>query len=916
MATDSDDAFLDAVSAKYGAKPSTRAQAVVDADPELDAIVAKYAPKPKKPVPAWITQTLAEPDPDEPTATGPARILPEGRYNVRTRSWEPSKPVRAQFTDQGEMTASQLGRIGEDELSRGRAALAAGTLRGLTADFGDEAAGAVAAAKAAVQGESPVKAYRAERDEVRKATRDAEGWDPKAATIGQVAGTAVSAASGIGAPKGAQLLTVGNMGRAAGLGALVATGASEADLTKGELGDAAWDAAKGAGVGAGANFALGSLGAAAGKVKDFVRNAPERIIKKADDALIDAATLGSPASQRDALMGDLGLGRENALAFIKANPQIEKALREGRKADAALMVQSAREGLGAEDAAAMAALDQGGPRVDVTPIVDRLEAKAKKLAGSPSIENQAEAAALQKRIDLVKEQWLPDQPVAFSTAKRQVDAAPLVKKLEAQRDALAGNPAVEAQAEVAKLQKRIDLVKEKWIPEPKPPALKGNELLGKLVEGADVGDKQRAGLNAKEYLRVAKKYKLDKAAHDDAATFAASEAALEEMGKERGKLYGQLGEAAEIPLGNVAAKLSAWRDELQGSMSGRKDASKVDELITSLWEAHGSNGRTTMPAEVLRSEISKMQKGAFAGSYLDPSKASDMGREATARLRSALDEHIAMVDRSMPPDSEIGKKIADLNKRYAPMIAFRDAAEKRAAAAALKPVPAPDVRTGRAPLADAIALANASEDPAVKAAIIEELSKQLGQPLVDPNRGKALPSAIRAMANSTKDPDLRREITGTLYDQVGPEVARRMATLDDRADIMDRLEAPLSHIAAREASPPTTLRSGVRSISQSIRDTGTAGALAVGATTSAAGAPQVGVPIMIGAVAAKYGKATAEAAERAAATMEYAFRKGAQRKDLATIAKLAKLPPALATELVESVAPQTAARAVTKGKDE
>jgi len=42
--------------------------------------------------------------------------------------------------------------------------------------------------------------------------------------------------------------------------------------------------------------------------------------------------------------------------------------------------------------------------------------------------------------------------------------------------------------EANKTQKLIDLVKERWIPEPPLPEPKGPELLAKLAEKADTGD--------------------------------------------------------------------------------------------------------------------------------------------------------------------------------------------------------------------------------------------------------------------------------------------------------------------------------------------------------------------------------------------------------------------------------------------
>jgi hypothetical protein len=764
----------------------------------------------------------ATPLPDLPSAghldlKGGAGYVPEHR-------------VRAVFTDEPgssyttEELAAELAKTSADEVrerkprtfsqsiqdfatgkmtEKQRMAAIGGALQGATLGLGDEAAAGIGA----LAGKG---SYRQLRDENREADKTASSWDRTLYGLGKLAGNAVTG-SVLGPVAGKPLLSGANTIAAAELGGVQGLGESDADLTRGEVGKSIRDTILGAGAGVAANTVLGGGAKLSEGLKRYVAGLPEGLAKKADETLIDAATLGAPASQRDALMGPLGQDRGDVLKLIRSNPEVEAALEAGDRPRAALLIRQAQE---------------------------------------------QHAAAESDTIGKIQ------------TAKGNIDVLPVLEKLESQRAELAANPSLESQAAAAKKQKLIDSIREKWMPEPPMPEPKGNELLGKLMDGADPGDKQRAGMKAADFLRVAKEAKLAKVVNDPEKTLATVEKSLDKMGKERTKLYDQLGEAADVPIGNVTAKLAEWRDELAKSASGLEDVPKVDNLIGRVWQAHGRDGRAGMPAEELRAEITKIQNKAFSGSYLDPNKSAEMGREAAGRMRQALDEHIAMIDRSMPPDSEVGRKLAALNQKYSPMLAFRDAAEKRASAARLKPVPPPETRTGTAGVSEA-----------------------------------------RGLANATEDAEAKRALTGGLYQQVGPEASHQLAALDRQQELLQRLREPLEHKAAREASPSTTLRSATHKLGDIIGGTGATGVGAAGLTLAAAGHHVAGPSLVASALAMKYGPTLGAKAERAVAAMVQAQRMGANPGHLMTIAKIAGVPISVAKDLVAKVAPRAAVSA-------
>lgn len=775
------------------------------------------------------------------------------------KGYVPKKRARAVFTDIAPsgstgLTAEDLSGAKEgNEKEKSQLAFIGGALQGATLGHGDELA--------AIWSDKP---YAEALKDNRDAFKTAHDYDPTSNLIGHVAGgTAMMPFLGPLAAKGESLLTVPNTLRAAAMGGIEGLGESEADLAGGDVRGAATDALKGAGYGAVSNAALGAGGAALKGARNWAAKLPEKLANRADDALLDAATTGTGASGKEALQGEVGKDRQQILDLIKSKPGLERSILAGKRAEASEIVRSEASQNAEKQASELARIDSSGLKIDVDPFIAKQEARAAELEATGSVEAKKVAAGIRARANLLKETYAPEEPLAFA-ADKEVRVAPVLKKLEEQRDALLANPALKSQQSAAAKQKQIDAIREKWMPEAKPPELKGPALLGKLTDGMPASEKQFTNDRAKRFLDVAKEYNLGEIAHDDSKVLAETKRGLDKASEEREKLYGQLGAAAEVPIASISAELSAWRDELAQSMSSAGDAVKVDGFIKDLWAANGRGGtRFHMPAEELRQEITKIQDSAFSGSYLDPNKSRAMGREAASRLRKVFDDHVAKIDSSLPPDSVVGKKLADLNRRYSALIAFHDAAEKRVSTSLLKEAPLAETRTGFASAKDATAMANAIEDQEAKKAVAEVLGQQLGGPVTSPGRGKISASAAHAMISPTEDADVKRALTGEFYNQLGTENAHAVEALRNRGELLDRLRTPVEHMGTRVTAP----------------------AAYNGVTASAL----------------KYGKGAAKSILAGAEEMVVAAQSGASPKVLRAIARKAKLPTGLAEELIRNV---------------
>lgn len=261
----------------------------------------------------------------------------------------------------------------------GVAARAAG--QGLAFGFGDEA---VAAAKAPFSD----KSYTELRDENRAALeRDREAF-PKTAIGSEIAGAVIPsvAATLLSGPAGGGA-SVANAGRLASVaksvfnpatakalaagGAAYGLGSSEADLTKGEVGGAAWDATKGAGT------AL-ALGRGLPAVAEPIMKAGGKVLRGAGEALSGPAELmaSKAAGLTKAFKNKFKITPEQARATGRV------ALDEGvvgpmSDADDMLqVVQELNERIGPEIGKMLKDAEKRGIVPDFKGMIERLEAEA------------------------------------------------------------------------------------------------------------------------------------------------------------------------------------------------------------------------------------------------------------------------------------------------------------------------------------------------------------------------------------------------------------------------------------------------------------------------------------------------------------------------------------------------------------
>jgi hypothetical protein len=453
------------------------------------------------------------------------------------------------------------------------------------------------------------------------------------------------------------------------------------------------------------------------------------------------------------------------------------------------------------------------------------------------------------------------------------EVEPLVQRLSERRDTLAAVPAPEAQAEAAKVQNIIQTVSDRWLPPKKSPTPQDGELVGKLLAKADTGEKERAGLYAADFAATAKKYGLHKVADNIPARTKVLDKATSRLEDAKDAIYSVPKQGVYIA--NVTGKLREWADGLRKQWGRSADADMVEAEIASIWKEAKAGGneltgaRTQITPKELRKQITSLQDNAFIGKYLDTSKQKSMQREIVGKLREVLDEH---VERFGGP--ELVKKLHEVNREYSAIIAFKQSAQKELAAANLAPVPTPKAGTGQ-----------------------------------------VTPADFYKLAQTIKDPETRAIVMGEMYRQIGGPATRLVAKQERKGELLGRLEEPLSYLAQRNATSPTTLRAGVNSITEGVQRVGTTGAMAGGAAATVLGGGSVGIPVMVASIAAKYGKPVADAAERAAVKMELAMRRGAKVGALNTIARAARLPQDVAMELIKGLTPMEAGAREPKKED-
>lgn len=236
--------------------------------------------------------------------------------------------------------------------------------RGATMDFADEIGGAF-------ESMFTDKTYAQARDESRAKFKAAEEAHPFVTGLGQVIGGV-----GAGLVTGGAAGAVGKLGArgvaalAGAEGAVQGIGASEGDLTKGEFGTVAKDAAIGGAVGT-------ALGAVMHKAtKGFIDTAEARHTK----AVIGDLTEGATATQAKRFAGDGGL-----VEVLEADPKFMSATRKGPKAAMEVTEQRLNK-LGAEVKPIYQKLDAEAGHVNPLDVATHLDGKIEELARQPGME--------------------------------------------------------------------------------------------------------------------------------------------------------------------------------------------------------------------------------------------------------------------------------------------------------------------------------------------------------------------------------------------------------------------------------------------------------------------------------------------------------------------------------------------------
>lgn len=205
---------------------------------------------------------LSQLEAEDKAAFTPSNLTPD----------EERELAQLEAEDQAHM-ASQQQTPSQDKVLPLEAA-ARGFAQSYTGGLADEATGAIQTAGDVLFGDTKladaVDQYAKRRDESRANYRVAEVQQPGAYTTGQVAGGIAQAVT-----PGGTLLKGANLATKAGiLGGIYGLGESEADLTKGEYGQALQDTATGA-----------LVGSAVGKGAEVLHNQATKYVGKIKDAL-------------------------------------------------------------------------------------------------------------------------------------------------------------------------------------------------------------------------------------------------------------------------------------------------------------------------------------------------------------------------------------------------------------------------------------------------------------------------------------------------------------------------------------------------------------------------------------------------------------------------------------------------------
>jgi hypothetical protein len=268
---------------------------------------------------------------------------------------------------------------------------ARGVAQGLSFGFADELTGGAEALWKAAKGDPKTfgELYRQSRDESRNNYRNAKDDNPYTYGAGQIAGAVAPAlASGGSSLLGTGVADLTLQGAAQGLGS------SDADITQGDIGDAAEDTAKGAALG----LLMGSGGKALSKIPGAAKDLAENWAVKATGATGRQAEKFAPNAGRELL--------DRGLVKFGDSP-----------ANIATRVGDAADDAGQAIGDALKTLDDKGVTASVKNVVDTLENKVKDLSAVPG--NEKTINQIQNQIENLKARGEESLPISSAEqAKR------------------------------------------------------------------------------------------------------------------------------------------------------------------------------------------------------------------------------------------------------------------------------------------------------------------------------------------------------------------------------------------------------------------------------------------------------------------------------------------------------------------
>jgi hypothetical protein len=188
-------------------------------------------------------------------------------------------------------------------------------------------------------------------------------------------------------------------------------------------------------------------------------------------------------------------------------------------------------------------------------------------------------------------------------------------------------------------------------------------------------------------------------------------------------------------------------------------------------------------ARQLRELVTTIQSRGFGGDVLDPKAAEQLQRDIAGRLKGTLDDYL----------SEHGALdgINDLNKEISVLLDLQKAAEKRAAAAALKPVPLPVLnKTGK-----------------ITAQELDELVSEVAAQL--PRKPKIISKFddIEFGKKTSKVLERVRDELGSLLDsKLPPEQLAALRAKEGTRELVDLAGKAAIERARKEQGPKTGLR--------------------------------------------------------------------------------------------------------------